>query len=111
MSYFVFNKESPIIDLPDGKTHRRIMAHNDSLMAVEVIFDKGGVGTPHTHPHTQATYCLEGEFEFTVGGETKTIKKGDSLIMPSGILHGCRVLSDSGVVLDIFTPERKDFLN
>ncbi|MCD8090851.1 MAG: cupin domain-containing protein [Clostridiales bacterium] len=110
MSNFFLNDDSPVINLPDGKTRRKILAHNDNLMIVEVVFDKDGVGALHTHPHTQATYCLSGEFEFTVGGETKVIKPGDTLIMPSGIEHGCRVLTDGGKILDIFTPERKDFL-
>lgn len=110
MSYFCFDKDSPLINLPDGKTRRKILAHTDELMIVKVFFDKDGVGTVHTHAHTQATYCLEGEFEFTVGDETKTIKPGDSLFMPSDIPHGCRLLSDKGILIDIFTPERKDFL-
>ena len=39
---------------------RQIMAYNDDLMMVKVKFETGAVGTPHTHPHTQATYvaCL-----------------------------------------------------
>ncbi|MCD7905791.1 MAG: cupin domain-containing protein [Clostridiales bacterium] len=110
MSNFFYDEASPVIDLPDGKTHRKILAHNDNVMIVKVIFDKGSVGEVHTHPHTQATYCLEGEFEFTIGEEKKTIKEGDTLVMPSDIAHGCRVLTESGILLDIFTPERKDFL-
>ncbi|MCD7777144.1 MAG: cupin domain-containing protein [Clostridiales bacterium] len=110
MSNFFYNDDSKMINLPDGKTHRKILAHNDGLMLVEVYFDKDGVGTVHTHPHTQATYCLEGEFEFTVGEEKKIIKAGDTIVMPSDVAHGCRVLTDSGKIIDIFTPERKDFL-
>ncbi len=110
MSYFCYDAASPVIDLPDGKTSRKILAHTDDLMIVKVFFEEGGVGTVHTHPHTQATYCLEGEFEFTVGDETKTIKSGDTLYMPSELPHGCRLLGKKGVLLDIFTPERKDFL-
>ncbi len=110
MSNFFLNENSPLIHLPDGKTKRKILAHNDSLMVVEVYFDADAVGEPHTHPHTQATYCLEGRFEFNVGGEIKTIQPGDTLIMPSNVLHGCRPIGGSGKIIDIFTPERKDFL-
>lgn len=110
MSYFFYDCDSPIIHLPDGKTCRKILAHTDDLMIVKVFFDKGAVGEVHTHPHTQATYCLEGEFEFTVGNEVKRIKAGDTLFMPSDLPHGCKVLTDKGALLDIFTPERKDFL-
>ncbi len=109
MSNFFYDKDCPLIPLPLN-TSRKIKAHNEEVMIVEVFFDKGGVGTVHTHEHTQATYCLEGEFEFTVGDEKKIIKPGDTIVMPSNIEHGCRVLTESGRLLDIFTPERKDFL-
>ena len=39
---------------------RQIMAYNDDLMMVKVKFETGAVGTPHTHPHTQATYVATG---------------------------------------------------
>jgi hypothetical protein len=31
----------------------------------ELHFEEGAVGALHSHPHTQTTYVLEGEFEFT----------------------------------------------
>ena len=48
---------------------RQIMAYNDDLMMVKVKFETGAVGTPHTHPHTQATYVASGVFEFTTGAD------------------------------------------
>ena len=109
MSNFFYDNDINITHLPLN-TSRKVKAHNDEIMIVEVMFGEGGVGSVHTHPHTQATYCLEGEFEFKVGDETKKIKAGDTIVMPANIEHGCRVLSESGRLLDIFTPERKDFL-
>ena len=41
---------------------RQIMAYNDDLMMVKVKFETGAVGSPHTHPHTQATYVASGVF-------------------------------------------------
>jgi quercetin dioxygenase-like cupin family protein len=80
-------------------------------MLVEVFYENGGEGAPHKHPHEQAAYCLEGEFEFTIGDETKVIKAGDTIYMPSDVMHGCKLLSEKGRLLDIFTPQREDFLN
>ena len=45
-----------------GGMERRILAYEDSLMAVEVSFEKGAEGAPHTHPHTQISYVLSGSF-------------------------------------------------
>lgn len=110
MSNFYYDSDEVIETLVEGKNYRKIKAHDGTLMLVEVIFEKGGVGEPHTHVHEQATYCLEGEFEFTIGDETKTIGVGDTIYMPSNILHGCKLLTDRGRLLDIFTPQREDFL-
>ena len=105
---FVFNNEVAF-DYLDEKSRRKVLCHSDNLMMVEVTFDKGGVGSMHRHVHEQITYVHKGSFEFTIEGETRIVKQGDSLYFPSDALHGCTALED-GVLIDVFTPERKDFL-
>ena len=92
-----------------GGVKRKVLAHEDELMCVEVSFDAGGIGASHTHPHVQVSYVESGKFEVTVGSETKTLEKGDSFSVPSNIPHGVVCLQD-GKLLDFFTPMRKDFL-
>ncbi|AQW57062.1 cupin domain-containing protein [Vibrio owensii] len=105
---FVFNKDIALEDLGDG-IKRKVLAYSDNMMSVEVYFDKGAVGALHSHPHEQITYVLSGEFEFTIGDETKVVKAGDALYKQPNIIHGCTCLSE-GVLLDNFTPMRKDFV-
>lgn len=105
---FVFEKDCEFQDLGKG-VKRRVLAYGDGLMLVEVAFEEGAVGDMHTHPHAQTTYVLEGEFEFTVGGRTEIVKKGDTLYDEPNILHGCKCLK-KGVLLDAFSPIREDFL-
>lgn len=105
---FVFRNECEFEDLGKG-VKRKILAYGDGLMLVEVHFEKDAVGDMHTHPHAQTTYVLEGEFEFTVGDETKIVKKGDTLYDFPHILHGCRCIK-KGILLDTFSPIREDFL-
>jgi len=50
-----------------------------------------------------------GKFEFNIGGEKKIIGPGDSTYKEPHIVHGA-VCLEEGVLLDIFTPARKDFL-
>lgn len=88
---------------------RKILAYTDELMIVENTFEKGAIGSLHSHPHTQITYVLEGEFEFEIEGVKKIVKKGDSMLKKDGIIHGCVCLKE-GKLLDIFTPMRKDFI-
>lgn len=89
---------------------RRVLAYTDGLMCVENTFEKGAVGALHSHPHTQITYVVSGEFDFTIDGETRTVRAGDTLLKEDGVLHGCTCL-EAGVLLDIFTPMREDFIN
>ncbi|ATL48910.1 hypothetical protein COR50_18015 [Chitinophaga caeni] len=105
---FLSTATAPIQDLGDGIT-RQILGHDASMMMVKVNFEKGAVGAMHQHVHTQSTYVLDGVFEFTVGNETKLVKKGDALIMPSNVMHGCKCL-EAGSLLDVFTPRREDYL-
>lgn len=95
--------------LEPGKVSRKIRARGGKLMLVEVSFAEGGVGAEHEHPHDQATYCLEGEFLFTIVGETRTLRVGDSVFIPGGVRHGTVCISE-GRLLDTFSPQREDFL-
>lgn len=78
-------------------------------MAVENHFETGAIGAMHSHPHQQLTYVLSGKFEFTIGDETHIVTAGDTLHKMPNVIHGCKCL-EAGVLLDVFTPQREDFL-
>lgn len=105
---FVFGKDCPAQKVGEGLT-RKLLAHGKDLMAVEVSFEAGAAGAPHSHPHTQLTYVLEGEFEFEIDGVKSVVRKGDTLFKLPNARHGCRCLK-KGALLDTFTPCREDFL-
>ena len=100
--------ERTMIDLGGGTT-RRILTWNEEMMAVEVAFETGAVGSVHTHPHTQCSYVLSGKFSYSVEGEAVELNPGDAITVPSGLPHGT-VCLQKGVLLDVFTPMREDFL-
>ena len=104
----VFHSEAALRDLGGGVS-RRVLAHTEQLMVVEVHFEEGGVGSVHTHPHCQNTYVLSGRFRFTIDGEPVEVGPGDTLAFPSGVPHGT-VCLEKGVLLDMFAPMREDFL-
>ncbi len=106
---FYFGDECKVENLGNGVT-RKIMAYSDNIMVVEVSFEKGAVGVLHSHPHEQATYVKKGSFEFTVGDVVKVVKEGDCLYKEPNIEHGAKALEE-GVLVDVFTPMREDFLN
>lgn len=88
---------------------RRVLAYSKGLMCVENTFEKGAVGALHSHPHTQITYVVSGRFRFEIGGETREVTAGDTMLKTDSVPHGCVAL-EPGVLLDIFTPMREDFV-
>ncbi|MCZ4295332.1 cupin domain-containing protein [Vibrio sinaloensis] len=105
---FVLNQDIPMEDLGAGIS-RKVLAHSDNMMSVEVHFEEGAIGAMHSHPHEQLTYVLSGEFEFTIGEEKKIVRTGDTMYKEPNIEHGCVCLK-AGVLIDTFTPMRKDFV-
>ncbi|MBQ8372207.1 MAG: cupin domain-containing protein [Clostridia bacterium] len=92
-----------------GGVSRRILAYDERIMAVEVSFEKGAVGATHSHTHGQISYVISGKFEYTEGGITSVISTGDSYVVAGGVPHGV-VCLEEGVLLDVFTPMREDFI-
>jgi len=101
-------RESNLETVADGLS-RKLGAFNDNLMVVEVHFEAGTTAPLHHHVHEQITYVISGKFEFTVGDETYIVGAGDSLYKQPNIVHGATCL-ESGMLLDVFTPHREDFL-
>ncbi|GHV35295.1 cupin [Synergistales bacterium] len=91
------------------KVKRKVLAYSKDLMCVENHFETGSRGKLHSHPHTQITYVVDGVFKFTIDGETKVVKKGDTMLKTDGVEHGCECV-ETGTLLDIFTPMREDFV-
>ncbi|MFI3326270.1 MAG: cupin domain-containing protein [Clostridia bacterium] len=106
---FYFLSEEIELQKVNDTISRKIIARGGEMMIVEVHFQKGAVGTLHAHIHEQVTYCLKGSVEFEVNGEKQIIKAGDSVFMPIDSLHGCVALEEA-ILLDVFTPQREDFL-
>ncbi|RMA64818.1 cupin domain-containing protein [Ulvibacter antarcticus] len=88
---------------------RKIMGYDDKIMLVKVDFQVGAIGVMHEHYHSQVTYVESGEYELTIGNETKTVKGGDSFYIPPHIMHGA-ICTKAGVLIDVFSPIREDFM-
>jgi quercetin dioxygenase-like cupin family protein len=105
---FVKNNDVKREDLEQGLS-RKILARGGKMMLVEVTFKKGAVGYLHSHPHEQISYIQKGSFEVEINGEKRILKAGDSFYAAPDVKHGVVALEDS-VIIDVFTPQRDDFL-
>lgn len=88
---------------------RKIVGYDDHLMMVCVRFAKGAVGTLHHHIHRQISYVQAGRFEVTIDGRKEILKQGDCFLVAPDLVHGVLAL-EKGILVDVFTPARKDFL-
>lgn len=81
----------------------------DKIMLSFLDMGAGASVPLHSHPHEQMGIVLEGEFEFTIAGETRVVKEGDVYLVPGGVVHGARVLDRPARALDIFHPPREEY--
>lgn len=105
---FVAGSSEPIVQVDKG-IKRQLLGYGPELMTVKVWFDEGAEGYQHHHPHSQASYVESGEFEATIDGVTQLLKAGDSFYVAPHQNHGA-VCKKAGVLIDIFSPVREDFL-
>lgn len=106
----VLKYEEIVPTTPAPGITRRILASGGRMMGVEAAFEKGAVGSVHTHPHEQISYILSGSFEYEENGVKHLLKAGDSYYVEPEVPHGAVALEEDSVILDIFTPQREDFL-
>jgi len=101
--------EFPIVETGENVT-RQVLSDHPVLMVVAFRFAaEGAIGALHNHPHVQSTYVESGRFRFTIDGDEKEVGPGDSIVIPTLLMHGC-VCLEPGTLVDCFTPRRADFL-
>ena len=93
-------------EVVDEGVRRQILGFDESIMMVRVEFEEGGIGYV---PHSQVTYVESGEFEVTIDGEVRLLAAGDAFRVPNDADHGA-VCKKTGVLIDVFSPLREDFL-
>jgi|SRR5690606_17353930 len=93
----------------DKGVERKILGYDDEVMMVCVRFEKGAVGSLHHHVHRQISYVESGSFEVEIDGVKKILKQGDCFFAAPDLVHGVVAL-EKGMLVDVFTPAREDFL-
>ncbi|HEV8286492.1 MAG TPA: cupin domain-containing protein [Chitinophagaceae bacterium] len=88
---------------------RQVYGYNEKIMLVKIKFEKDAIGALHEHYHSQVSYVESGMFKLTIGDETKILKAGDGYYVPPHVIHGC-ICMEPGILIDVFSPRREDFL-
>jgi quercetin dioxygenase-like cupin family protein len=108
-SNLFFKEEETQWEVVGEGVQRQIVGYDNRIMMVNVKFEKGAIGSLHNHHHTQVTHIAEGAFEVIIEEEKRILKKGDSFYIPSNKIHGVICLEE-GMLIDIFSPIREDFI-
>lgn len=106
---YIINRDLEWEDLGGGVS-RKMLGYDNQIMMVLVKFEKGALGTPHSHFHTQATYVASGSFEFEIDGAKKVVNGGDGVYIQPNLVHSA-VCLEPGMLIDTFSPVREDFLD
>lgn len=70
--------------------------------------EAGAVMPEHSHPQEQVSIMVEGEFELTLAGESRIVRPGDLVVIPTDAVHSGRALTCCRIH-DVFHPRRDDF--
>lgn len=81
----------------------------EKMMLSRIEIAANSVVPLHSHPHEQAGIVIEGELEFTIGGETRRLGPGDMYIIPGNVEHTVVSFDKPAVALDIFSPIREEY--
>lgn len=101
MSYPDFFTAFPAIDVPfPDDVVTTAVVRSDTGLVVFFTFHKAMTLPMHAHGAQWGT-VIEGEIEFTIGGETRTYGPGDSYSIPAGVLHGGTIAAGTRAI-DVF---------
>lgn len=73
---------------------------------IDEVWNPGFVVRPHFHvEHSELFYLLDGQVEWTVGGETRVLGAGDLVYIPPDTVHAVKVVGERDVrTLMIYEP-------
>ncbi|GAA0723574.1 cupin domain-containing protein [Clostridium malenominatum] len=81
-----FDMES-LVEYGEGKVISRTLSQGKASSITVFAFDKNEEISSHASAGDAMVHVLDGEAEITIGEEKFNVKKGEVIVMPSGIPH------------------------
>lgn len=100
-----------LVEQPDREIipgYRARFLHTDHLTLAYWDVEQDAPLPEHSHPHEQVAQVLEGKYQLTVDGETRTLMPGDAAVIPGGVPHSGLALTACRL-LDVFHPVREEY--
>ena len=82
--------------------------HSASMTFAHYDFVSGSSIHEHFHPQEEVYEVIEGELEMTIDGVTQTARPGLVAIVPAGVCHSVKALTDGRAII-VDHPSRPDF--
>jgi quercetin dioxygenase-like cupin family protein len=108
---WVFNLHDETAGIPRQLSEgirSRVFTGAQAMLSV-VRIDPHTAGTIHSHPEEQWGVLLEGEAVRVQDGAEVPVRAGDFWHTPGGVAHGIRTGASPALVLDVFSPSRKEY--
>jgi quercetin dioxygenase-like cupin family protein len=107
MSAFAHLSTLQVLPIWDRVTARTVEGREMTLAYIELA--PNAAVAEHLHPNEQMGIVLSGMLRFTVGGETKELRAGETYSIPGGVLHHAVAGPEGAVAIDVFSPVREDW--
>jgi quercetin dioxygenase-like cupin family protein len=96
------------VELVAGLEFRPVLG--EGTLVNFVHFDVETEAPRHAHEEEQIVIVLEGEMDFEVDGEVRTVRPGDVVVVPPWVPHGARTRGTACLEVDVFNPPRSTLL-
>lgn len=87
--------------------HGRLV-HGENMSIAYWTVEQGAEVPEHSHQNEQVMQVLEGRFELTVDGDTRTYGVDDLVVIPPFAKHSGRALTACRL-MDVFSPVREEY--
>lgn len=110
MAKIVKRKDASKLETVKGRHGEILMSGEKCMMMINTI-DPGLPTPPHSHPHEQIGFLIEGEGDLYLGDEKTHLKAQCTFIASPNVPHNFDATGDKpAVLIECFSPPREDYL-
>lgn len=106
--YFDVDAISPV-EFARGLAFRPVIG--ERLLVNFVRYEPHSAAPLHAHEEEQVTFVVEGEFEFDLDGDVRTMRVGSAVLIPPHVPHAARTLETTCFEIDVFSPPRRALID
>ena len=110
MSDAAHYKWNDIAQEPVNPSALRQYVTGEHVTVARFELSRGGVVPRHAHANEQVSCVLSGALRFKFDGREIVVRAGEVVQIPGTLAHEVDVLEDS-VVIDVFSPVRRDWID